>query len=158
MKKEELQREQLKKIFVDMLEVNKDIMRFQITLTEKEDEVRGLKKIVRETDKAIDLIKSVKHTEILISLYNSFINQKETYFLGLLKVITNKDTIAKWDRTEKGFKLFMELEAEAKAKAKKEYEDKVKEQEMIKKAREEGKKIEMVLIDGKLKPHIVEEA
>lgn len=158
-KKEKLdiQRRRLKTIFVDMLLTNIAIMNFQLTLTDDPNEQKGLKRFIKESKAAIDIISGVKHYEILVSLYNTFLNGKETYFATLCKTINNKETIKKWDRSEKGFKLFLELENQAKAKSKEEYEKKVAEQEMIKKAKEEGKKVEMVYIDGKLKPRIVEE-
>lgn len=159
MKEEKItkQKELLKRIFVKMLETNADVMRFQMTLTNKEEDLKGLKKFIKQTEKAIKIVQSVVHYEILVSLYNTFVSQKETYFMTLCKTINNKETIVKWDRTEKGFKLFLQLESEAKAKSKEEYEKKLAQKEMIKKAKEEGKKIEMVYVDGKLEPKIVDE-
>ena len=159
MRKEKVdtQKELLKKLFVMMLETNIAIMQFQKTLTDKEEDIKGLKKFIKESEKAIEIINSIVHYEILVSLYNTFLNGKETYFVTLCKTVNNKKTIVRWDRTEKGFKEFVTLESEAKAKSKAEYEKKLKEQEMIKKAKEEGKKVEMVYIDGKLQPRIVEE-
>lgn len=158
-KKEKLdvQRRRLKTIFVNMLLTNIAIMDFQLTLTDDPNEQKGLKRFIKESKTAIEIIGGVKHYEILVSLYNTFLNGKETYFATLCKTINNKETIKKWDRSEKGFKLFLELENQAKAKSKEEYEKKLAEQEMIKKAKEEGKKVEMVFVDGKLKPRIVEE-
>lgn len=158
MEKSEKQKEMLKKIFVKMLETNIEIMRFQITLTDKANEIKGLKHYVKESEKAIKLIQGVRHYEILVSLYNTYINSKETYFMSLCKIINRKDTIVKWDRTEKGFKLFQQLESEAKAKSKEEMEKKKAEQEMIAKAKADGKQIEMVFENGKITPRIVEKA
>lgn len=155
--KVDVQKSRLKAIFTNMLATNYDIMRFQLTLTDKKEDIAGLKKLMKDTEKAMQIINSVVHYEILVSLYNTFINGKETYFTTLCKTINNKNTIKKWDRTKKGFDLFLKLESEARAKSKEEYEKKLKEQEMIKKAKEEGKKVEMVFIDGKLQPRIVEE-
>ena len=153
----DVQKARLKKIFVSMLETNIAVMQFQITLTNKPEEIKGLKKFVSESKKAIDIINSVAHYEILVSLYNTFLNGKETYFATLCKTINNKKTIVRWDRTKIGFNEFIKLESEAKAKSKAEYEKKLKEKEMIEKAKKEGKKVEMVYIDGKLQPRIVEE-
>lgn len=151
------QAEQLKAIFTKMLETNIEIMNFQITLTKKEDEIRGLKKFIRYTKKAIDIVNSVKHQDILISLYNAFLNGKETYFMSLVRTVNNKDTITKWDKSEKGYKEFLKLEEEARAKSKEEYEKKLAEQKAIQEARASGKKVEMVYENGKLTPRIVEE-
>ena len=152
-----VQKEHLKKIFVSMLETNIAIMKLQITLTDKEEEIKGLKKFIKESEKAINIINSVVHYEILISLYNTFINKKETYFVTLCKTINNKKTIVRWDRTKKGFQEFVALEEEAKAKSKQEYEKKMEESRIIQQAREQGKRVEMVYVDGKLQPRIVDE-
>ena len=155
--KAEVQKLRLKSIFLALLDTNISIMQFQLTLTDKEEDIKGLKKFISESKKAQNLINSIRHYEILVSLYNTFINGKETYFATLCKTINSKNTIIKWDRTEKGFKEFVALESEAKARSKKEYEKKLAQQEAIKKAKEEGKKVEMVYVDGKLQPRIVEE-
>lgn len=155
--KVDVQKARLKNIFLDILRTNISIMEFQITLTDDPKDQKGLKRFVKETYKAMEIVTSITHYEILVSLYNTFLNGKETYFTTLCKTINNKNTIVKWDRTEKGFKLFLKLESDAKAKSKEEYEKKLKEQEMIKKAKAEGKKVEMVFVDGKLQPRIVEE-
>lgn len=155
--KVDVQKTRLKSIFLDMLRTNISIMQFQLTLTDDPKDKKGLKKFIKDSEKAIEIVTSITHYEILVSLYNTFLYGKETYFATLCKTINNKNTIVKWDRTEKGFKLFQKLESDAKARSKEEYEKKLKEQEMIKKAREEGKKVEMVYVDGKLQPRIVEE-
>ena len=153
----DVQKAQLKHLFIEMLLTNLAIMNFQLTLTNGKEEQKGIKKFIKDTHKAITIINSVVHYEILVSLYNTFLNGKEAYYLTLCKTINNKTTIVKWDRSEKGFKLFLELENQAKAKSQEEYNKRVAQQEMIKKAKEEGKKVEMVFIDGKLQPRIVEE-
>lgn len=152
-----VQKERLKVIFNNMLETNIAIMNFQLTLAEKPEEIKGLKKFIRESEKAKEIINSIVHYEILVSLYNSFVNGKETYFATLCKVINRNDTIKKWDRTEKGFKLFLKLESAAKLQAKTEYEKQKEQQEILKKAKEEGKKVEFTYENGKLKPIIVGE-
>lgn len=153
----DVQKVRLKSIFLSMLQTNIAIMEFQLTLTDDPKDIKGLKRYIRDTKKAMEIVTSITHYEILASLYNTFLNNKETFYMLLCQTIIRKDTIVKWDRTEKGFKLFQKLESDAKAKSKEEYEKKLAQQEMIKKAREEGKKVEMVFIDGKLQPHIVEE-
>lgn len=153
----DVQKRRLKSVFYTMLNTNIAIMEFQLTLTDKPDEQKGLKRFIKMSNKAIEIISQVNHYEILVSLYNTFVNGKETYFATLCKTVCMKNTITKWDRTEKGFKLFLELENQAKAKSQEEYNKRIEQQEMIKKAKEEGKKVEMVLVDGKIQPRIVEE-
>ena len=157
MSKVDVQKAKLKSLFNMMLATTKEILLFQLTISNDLENTKGIKKLIKECEKAQEIVMSITHLEILISLYNTFINGKETYFLTLSKLINNKNTIKKWDRTEKGFKLFQELENQAKAKTQEEYTKQLEQQEMIKKAKEQGKKVEMVYIDGKLQPRVVEE-
>ena len=150
-----VQKERLKKIFNNLVESTKSILEFQLTLTNKEEETKGIKRLIKKCDKCHEIINSIQHIEILISLYNSFISQKESYYVVLSSTIANKDTIIKWDRTKKGFKEFVELENQARAKSKEEYEQKQKQQEIIEKAKKDGKKVEFAYENGKLKPIIV---
>lgn len=153
----DVQKARLKKIFVNMLNLNISIMNFQITLTDKQEEIKGLKRIIKKTEKAIELINSVVHYEILVSIYNSFVNGKEPFYVAFLSSISAKNTVKYWDRTKKGFKEFLKMEKDAKEKTDKEYAEKRKVKETIEKAKKEGKKIEMMYVDGKIKPVIVNE-
>jgi len=155
--KVDVQKGKLKSLFNMMIATTKEILNFQLTLSNDIENTKGIKKLIKECEKAQEIVTNITHLEILVSLYNTFINGKETYFVTLSKMITNKNTIQKWDRTEKGFKLFQELENQAKAKTQEEYNKRLEQQEMIKKAKEQGKKVEMVYVDGKLQPRIVEE-
>ena len=153
----DIQKERLKKLFVGMMETTIDVLNFQMTLAKEQKDISGIKKLIRTTTKAIDIIKNVQHYEILVSLYNSFVNGKETYFVAMTRTIVSKNTITKWDKSERGFKLFKELEKEAIAKSEKELEEKRKENEMLEQAKKEGKKVELLYKDGKVKRVIVEE-
>lgn len=156
MTKLDVQKEQLKKVFIKLLETNEEIMNFQITLTDKIEEKKGLKKLAKKTRHAIDVVRGIDHYELLISLYNMFINKKEPYFLSLCSTVCSKD-LQKWDKTEKGFQEFLRLEQEAINDYNKKQEESRKQAEMIKNAREEGKKVEMVYKNGKITPIIVED-
>lgn len=150
-----VQKDLMKNIFVKMLESNIAIMEFQLTLIKEEEQQKGIKDIIKKSKKAIDIIKKVKHYELLVSLYNSFVNRKETYFVALCGTISS-GKIKKWD-SEKGFKEFLEEEAQAIEKYDKEMAEKIRQNDAIKKAKEEGKKVEMMYVDGKIKPVIVNE-
>lgn len=153
----DVQKTKLKALFNKMISVNIAVMEFQLTLTDKEEEIKGLKHFIKESEKAQKIINSIAHYEILVSLYNSFMNGKESYFLSLVRTINNKATIVKWDRTKKGWQDFLNKEKAAKSKSEQEAKEMAEKQEMFRKAKEEGKKIEMVYADGKLQPTIVEE-
>lgn len=155
--KADVQKERLKALLISILQANEKIMVFHKTLTEDKKAIQVINKSIKQSRKAIEIISQVKHIEILNSLYNALVSGKENYFALFGSVILAKNNVVKWDTTEKGFQEFLRLEAEAKAKSKKEYEEKLKQQEMIKKAKEEGKKIEYAYKDGKLQPLIVED-
>lgn len=156
MKKIETQKQKIKDILINMAETNIAIMNFQITLTSKKEEITGLKKIIKRSKHAIEIIKGIDHYEILVSLYNAFINRKEPYFVSVVCTIDRK-IINKWDKTEKGFKAFLEEEQQAIEKSKLEEKEKQKTIETIKKARQEGKKVELLYKDGKIQPVVVNE-
>lgn len=150
------QREHLQKIFIKLLESEIEILQFQKSISKSQKDKDGLRKMINHGRKAIKTICDLKHTEILVSLYNSFISQKETYFVMIEKTINSKKT-KYWDTTKKGFQEFLKLELQAKAQSDKEIEERKKQQEIIAKAKADGKKIEMVFENGKLKPVIVED-
>ena len=148
--------EYLKDLFFKFLETEIAILRFQKSISKRGKDRKGLDEMIKNGEKAIKTIRDLKHIEILTSLYNSFLAQKETYFITLERVINSENT-EKWDKTEDGFKEFLELEESARAKSREEYEEKKKQAELIAQARKDGKKVEMILEDGKLKPIIVED-
>ena len=152
-----VQKTRLKHVFVRLLETEKAIMCFQLTLATETEHIKGIKKVIKDCDKAIEIINGIVHYEILVSLYNTFVNGKESYYVLLSSTLNSKRKVTYWDRTKKGFQEFIRLEEEAKAQSQKDYEEKLKQQEMLRKAKEEGKKIEMIFQDGKLKPIIVGE-
>ena len=152
----DVQKERLKAVFVRFLDTEIAIMNFQLTLATEPEHIKGIKKVINTCNKAKRIIYGIVHYEILVSLYNAFINGKESFFVMLSSTIVSKNKVTYWDRTQKGFKEFVALEEQAKAQTQKELDERMKQQEMIKKAQEEGKKIEMVLENGKLKPIIVD--
>ena len=152
----EVQKKELKELFVKLLETNAQIMKFQSTLTNKSEERQGLLKLARKSLKAVEIVKKIEHFEILISLYNMYINKKETYFISIYASISSKQ-LQKWDKTKVGFKEFLELEQKAIEDYNKKQEESQKEMEKIKQAQAEGKKVQMVYKDGKIVPIIVEE-
>ena len=112
-------------------------------------------KLLRHCKSAERLVWSCQHIEILASLYNSFVSGKEQYYIVLTESIYKN--VKKWDTTKKGFEEFMKLEEEARAKYQEERDERVRQQELIKKAREEGRKVDFVFENGKLVPVILEE-
>ena len=152
-----VQKERLKVVFNRMLDTEIAIMQFQLTLASEDEHIKGIKKVIKDSEKAKKIVTSITHYEILVSLYNAFVNGKESFYVMFSATINAKNKVTYWDRTKKGFQEFIALEQQAKAQSQKDYEERLKQQEIIKKAKEEGKKIEMVFQDGKLKPIVVEE-
>lgn len=152
-----VQKERLKAVFNRLLDTEIAIMQFQLTLASEDEHIKGIKKVIKDSEKAKKIVTSITHYEILVSLYNAFVNGKESFYVMFSATINAKNKVTYWDRTKKGFQEFVALEQQAKAQSQKDYEERLKQQEIIKKAKEEGKKIEMVFQDGKLKPIVVEE-
>lgn len=152
-----VQKAKLKAVFHMLLSTEINIMDFQLTLTDDPKTKQAIKKVIKDSQKAQEIVMKITHYEILVSLYNAFVNGKESFYVLLSSTINSKNKVTYWDRTKKGFNEFIKLEQEAKAQSQKDYEEKLKQQEIIKKAQAEGKKIEMVFQDGKLKPIVVEE-
>ncbi len=152
----DVQKERLKSVFSRFLDAEIAIMQFQLTLVTEKSHVEGIKKVIKDSEKAKNIVTSITHYEILVSLYNAFVNGKESFFVMLSSTINSKNKVTYWDRTKKGFQEFVALEEEAKAQTQKELDERLKQQEIIKKAQKEGKKIEMVFENGKLKPIIVD--
>lgn len=153
----DVQKEKLKNVFYGMIHTNIAIMEFQKTLTDKEEEIKTIKKVINLSKKALDVISNVQHFEILVSLYNSFINGKESYYVTLIRTITLKTTIQRWDKSKKGFDEFLKMEIAAKSKSEQELKERQEQAEFIKKAQQEGKKIDFAFKDGKIQPVVVEE-
>ena len=114
-------------------------------------------KVIRKAKKSIYIIKNVNHVEILRSIYNTFIGGKETIFAIMVGAVNHKDTVVRWDKTEQGFKEFLDREEESKKLYEQELEKQKAKADAVKKAKEEGKKVEFVMKDGKLEPVITEE-
>lgn len=153
----DIQKQKLKRVFVSMLDSEIAIMDFQLTLATEDEHIKGIKKVIKDSEKAKKVIYGIVHYEILVSLYNAFVNGKESFYVMLSSTINSKKKVNYWDKTKKGFQEFVKLEQEAKAQSQKDYEERLEQQKIIQKAKEEGKKIEMIFQDGKLKPIIVDD-
>ena len=151
-----VQKTKLKCVFNALLETEIRIMDFQLTLTDDAETQKAIKKVIKDSRKAQEIVTKITHYEILVSLYNAFVNNKESYYVMLSATINAKNKITRWDRTEKGFKEFLLLEQQAKAQTQKELEERKQQQEMLQQAKKDGKKIEFAYENGKLKPIIVE--
>ena len=153
MEKNDLQKRKLKKLFKDLINTNISIMEFYRDLTDDPKSQKVCRDSIRQSKRALKIIGEVNHVEILTSLYNTFVLNKETYFVTISGVICAK--VKKWDTTK--FDEFIRLEEEAKVKSQEEYEEKEKQRKLIEQAKKDGKKVEMVLKDGKIVPVIIDQ-
>lgn len=147
----------LKNVFVKMLETTAEIMRFQLSMAKDKKSKDGMNGIIDKCYKAIEIVKGIEHYEILVSLYNSFICKRENFFATICATISKDGLIEKWDKTEEGFKEFIELEKQAIEQTDKEEKEKMETAKIIKEARAQGKKVELMYKDGKVKPVVVNE-
>lgn len=150
------QNNKLKKMLVSLAETNIAIMEFNLTLVKNQADIKITKDLIKMSKKAIKMINSVQHNEILVDLYNSFVAGNMPLFITFVRTIT-LSKIKRWDNTKKGYKEFLEARAAAIAKTEEELKAKKEEQERIAKARAEGKNVELMYKDGKVKYVIVEE-
>lgn len=154
--KAEVQNKRLKKALSSLIETTIAIMEFNLTLVKEEKDIQVTKKLIRDGKKAIEIISGIKHNEILVDLYNSFIVGNMPFFVAATRTMSMPKKIKHWD-TEKGFKDFIKAQEKAFAQCDKELEEKKKEREFVEKAKAEGKNVELMYHKGKIKPVIVEE-
>ena len=113
----DVQKQRLKSVFASLLDSEIAIMNFQLTLASEEEHIKGIKKVIKDSEKAKRIIYGIVHYEILVSLYNAFVNGKESFYVMLSSTINSKNKVTYWDRTKKGFQEFIALEEMAKAQA-----------------------------------------
>ena len=154
--KAEVQNKRLKKALSSLIETTIAIMEFNLTLVKEEKDIKVTKKLIRDGKKAIETISSIKHNEILVDLYNSFLVGNMPFFVAATRTMSMPKKIKHWD-TEKGFKDFIKAQEKAFAQCDKELEEKKKEREFVEKAKAEGKNVELMYHKGKIKPVVVEE-
>lgn len=152
------QKEYLTSIIKKLVETNIELMTYYKLLASDEKSKRVCSKSIRQSKKALEELPHIKHLEILVSLYNTLVVGKENTFVLAGALICSKQ-MYHWDKTEKGFQEFLEIEKQAHEKNIKDMEEKRKTAEAIKKAKDEGKKVEMVYdpTTKKAKPLIVED-
>lgn len=154
--KAEVQNKRLKKALSSLIETTIAIMDFNLTLVKEEKDIKVTKQLIRDGEKAIEIISSIKHNEILVDLYNSFLVGNMPFFVAATRTMSMPKKIKHWD-TEKGFKDFIKAQEKAFAQCDKELEEKKKEREFVEKAKAEGKNVELMYHKGKIKPVVVEE-
>lgn len=152
---ENIKKNKLIEIVVKLLESNISLIKFQRELDSDKTHHKTYEKLIRHSLNAINQVKNCQHIEILASLYNSFVSGKEQYFIIVSESIYKN--LKKWDTTKKGFEEFTRLDNEAREQFAKESKERQAQLDAVKKAREEGKKVDFVLQNGKVVPVIVDD-
>lgn len=155
---EKQEREKKIAIMTNILETNIKIMLYYREIASNKESKAICNKSIKESKVGIKMLPTINHIEIIRSLFNHLVNGKEQYYV-MSGSLCSYDKIIEWDTTEDGFKEFIKLEDEGVKKSQQEFEEKQKQAEMIKKAQEEGKTVEMIYDNEakKVKPIIVEE-
>lgn len=139
-----------------MLQANISMMTYYRSQTKDEKSIAVCNKSIRESKKALKNINNIKHDEIIDSLFRTLFSNSVNLFVLPASLINGKQ-VKKWDTTKKGFEEFLYLEEEAKSIADQKAKERKEQLEAIKKAKEDGKKVDFVLENGKMKPVISEE-
>lgn len=145
----------LKSIIAMMIATARQIIEFQKKNDNDPTHKKTFDKLLRHCKSAERTLWQTQHIEILASLYNSFVSGKEQYYIILVESIYKN--VKKWDTTKQGFDEFKRLDDEARNKFNADKKEREEQQLAIKKAREEGKKIDFVFENGKIKPVILED-
>lgn len=130
-------------ILLKLMECGIEIATMRKNLTDNPQAKKTCEKAIREFKKAIRYLPSIRHEDIINSLYNSLVVKNEIWFFYFAPTINHKNT-RYWDTTENGYKEFLELEKEAKEIAKAKHEEQMKQAKAIEEAKANGDKIEMV--------------
>ena len=153
---EQTKREHLIKIINGVLNTNIELMTYYKSIAVDEKSKQVCAKSIRQTKKSIEKLQNIKHFEVLQSLYNAIIGGKEVVFVTAGSLISSK--MFNWyDKTEKGFKKFLELEEESKKETQNRLKEEQENKEFVEKAKANGKKVSYAYVNGKLKPVIEEE-
>lgn len=151
-----MQINQIKEIIISLLKVNLANIEFQKSISKEKEHRKTFTRLIQHTNKSIELVRNIKHLDILTSLYNTFASGKEAFYITLSENVYKN--VAKWDSSEEGHQEFVKLEQESKAQYEREQKEKKEKQLAIEKAKQEGKKIEWTMNEkGKLEQTIVEE-
>ena len=139
------------------LETNVTLMEYYHATADTRKGKFACNKSIKSTQQAINHLRQIKHTEILEYLYSSFIGNNVIDYSISGKLVLSKKL--EYYDTNSGFVEFKKMIQEQKEKAIAKEQEKTKTQEAIKKAQEQGKKVEMMWDKETktIKPVIVEE-
>lgn len=110
---------------------------------------------IEKSKNALEILDKIEHIEILRAIYNDYVNKISSH-LVMGGALVSSPKIQEWDKSEKGFNEFKIANREALKLAKQKQKEQQESALAIKKAQEQGKKVQMVYdpTTRKLKPVI----
>lgn len=154
-----MHKNKLKRCLINLLKLNLTVIDLYETTTDDEKVLETYKRARNDTLHSIEVIKGIKHEEILMEIYSSFVIPYESVLANVGVFLANENGPELWDSSEDEFKKFQDLVESNRKEYEKEQEEKRKTQELIAKAKQDGKKVELVYDEStkKMKPIVVEE-
>ena len=151
-------REHLVKIIKCYLETSKSLMEYYKSVAETRKGKLTCTKSIKAIEQAMIRVNEIKHIEILEYLYSTFMGNNVIAYSVSGKVV-NSPKLAHYD-TENGFAEFQEMLKEQKEIAEEKERKRQESLEALKKAKEMGKKVEMVYDKetNTTKPMIIEDS
>lgn len=150
-------RKHLINVLASCLTIGIEIAKLQKLYEINPKAIKVYNRSIKENTYALEHLSSIKHIEILENLYNSLIGPHNAVGYCVIGAIFNKKGAFYYDK-EENFQEFLKInkeELEKEEQARKEQEEMRK---VVQEATKNGKKIEFVSENGKMKPVIVEES
>lgn len=155
---EKQEREHYINIIDKVLDSSISVFEFYKSIASDDKSREIAQKAIDNALKGKDKIKGIKHIAILRSLFNHIVVGKEQYY-AMSGSLCSYDKIDVWDKTTTGYRQFLKMEKEGQELALKKQQEAQKTKEIVEKAKQEGKKVEMIYDDKSksIKPVVVEE-
>lgn len=142
------------KILNKIIDVSEELTIFNKSLVKDPNERTKFNKFLKLCQQAREYLPTIKHEDVLVSLYRNIVCGKESVYTMCPALICHKAT--RHFDTEKGHAEFLKLEKVAREEEKKAAEEIAKKRETIKIAKEQGKKLDFIVKDGKMEQVVVD--
>lgn len=150
-------RQHLISICQNYLETSKSIMQYYKEVADTRNGKLSCTRSIKSIDNAIVHLRQIKHTEILEYIYSTFVGNNAVAYAISGSIVISKE-LNGYD-TDDGVKELIEMVSKRKKEQEDKFNEKIKQKEIVDKAKAEGKKVEMVWDkDTKtVKPMIIQE-
>ena len=142
------------KILNKIIDVSEELTIFNKTLVKDPKERTKFNKFLKLCQQAKEYLPTIKHEDVLESLYRNIVCGKESVYTMCPALICHKAT--RHFDTEKGHEEFLKLEKVAREEEKKAAEEIAKKRENMKLAKEQGKNLDFIVKDGKMEQVVVD--